>query len=283
MLTRYFGRLMSVHIDATERGKRAGEEFARLVDLMAALRGPGGCPWDQKQTFDSIKPYTLEETYEVLDAIDERNWPGLCEELGDYVLQAVFYAEMAAAHQHFSMVDSLKAINEKLVRRHPHVFADAVAKTPEEVKRRWDQIKENEAAQKGKAAPSSVLSGVPRTLPALMEAEKVSKKAADTGFDWPSTAGVLDKLQEEAEELAEAQATADFAAMEHEVGDLLFTLVNLARKLKIDPEQALRKTTGRFRQRFAVVERGVAELESEATLDQMEELWRQAKTLESRR
>ena len=247
---------------------------------MYTLRAPEGCPWDRKQTFDSIKPYTLEETYEVLDAIDARDWPGLCEELGDYLLQAVFYAQMAAEQGLFTIADSVAAINEKLVRRHPHIFGDAVAATPDDVKRRWDEIKKQEKARKGIAAMASALDEVPRSLPALMEAEKVSQKAAARGFDWPGVEGVLDKLREEAEELAGAQKAAKQPEIEHEVGDLFFTLVNLARKLDVDPEQALRKATGRFRRRFAHVEQGTAALSGPATLEQMEALWQEAKRLE---
>ena len=255
----------------------AGERFTELVKLMARLRAPGGCPWDRKQTFDSIKPYTLEETYEVLDAIDARDWPGLREELGDFLLQAVFYGEMAAEEGLFTIADSLQAINEKLIRRHPHVFGEAVAETPEEVKQRWDEIKKQEKAE---AAPTALLDSVPRSLPALVEAEKISVKAAGVGFEWPTIDGVLEKLQEEASELAKARESGNTEEIEHEVGDLLFTVVNLARFLKVDPEQALRKTNARFRKRFAYLESkirsGGAKLQ-ETPLDRMEELWQEAK------
>ena len=261
----------------TECVAGTAEEFERLVELMARLRGPGGCPWDRKQTFDSIKPYTLEETYEVLDAIDARDWPGLKEELGDFLLQAVFYAQMAQEEGLFTIADALAAINEKLVRRHPHIFGDTQADTAEDVKLRWDEIKREERARKGLVAVQSALDEVPRGLPALMEAEKVSKKAAERGFDWPSAEGVLDKLREEAEELAVAELAGEQEAVEHEVGDLLFTLVNLARKLKVDPEQALRGTTGRFRRRFGYVEDGLAKRESAVTLEEMEALWQEGK------
>jgi MazG family protein len=163
---------------------------------MARLRAPGGCPWDRKQTFDTIKPYLMEETYEVMDAIDRRDWPHLAEELGDLMLQPVFFAEMAAEAGHFDVGDSLDAINEKLVRRHPHVFATATAETPEDVKQRWDEIKKEEKSKKGQAPEASILDGVPRNLPALMEAEKISHKAAGVGFEWPDINGVIEKLQE---------------------------------------------------------------------------------------
>lgn len=263
-----------------DRSEEAGERFSELVSIMARLRAPGGCPWDRKQTFDTIKSYLLEETYEVMDAIDARDWQGLKQELGDLLLQPVFFAEMARDEGLFDIADSLEAINTKLIRRHPHVFADAVAHTPEDVKQRWDEIKTQEKSEQGIAAAESVLEGVPRTLPALVEAEKISKKAAGLGFEWPDISGVIEKLQEEAAELASARETADKDHIEQEVGDMLFTLVNVARFLKIDPEQALRKTNARFRQRFQFVERQVKAgggTMSETSLERMEELWQTAK------
>ena len=251
---------------------------------MARLRAPGGCPWDRKQTFDSIKPYTLEETYEVLDAIDKRDWAGLSEELGDLMLQPVFLAAIAEEEGLFTIADSLAAINEKLVRRHPHIFGDAQADTAEDVKIRWDQIKAQEKAGAQQDANRSILDGTPRNLPALVEAGKISAKAADVGFEWPSVAGVLDKLVEEGRELTEAAAHKDQDEIEHEIGDLLFTLVNLARFYRVDPEQALRKTSARFRRRFAHLEERVSaeggELAS-TSLDRMEELWQEAKGKEN--
>src|SRR5881398_1766847 len=170
-----------------------GERFERVVEIMARLRGPGGCPWDREQTFDSIKPYTLEETYEVLDAIDRRDWPGLAEELGDFMLQAVFYAQMASEQKLFTIDDALDAINQKLVRRHPHVFADESAENAGDVKRIWGQVKAAEKKQKGEAE-ATLLGGVPRTLPALMEAQQVASRAAAVGFDWENAGQVLAKL-----------------------------------------------------------------------------------------
>lgn len=247
---------------------------------MEKLRAPGGCPWDRKQTIETIKTYLLEETYEVLDAIDRKDWDGLKEELGDLLLQPVFFAEMAREQGLFTIADSLDAINNKLIRRHPHVFGDAQAETPEDVKQRWDEIKKQERAEKGEAETVSVLESVPRNLPALIEAEKIGAKAAQVGFEWPSVDGVTEKLQEEAAELAEAREKSSREEMEHELGDLLFTVVNLARFLKVDPEQALRKTNARFRSRFGYVEREIAaagETISESSLDRMEELWQRAK------
>lgn len=268
--------------NSRESALRAGDEFAELVRVMARLRAPGGCPWDRKQTFDTIKAYLLEETYEVMDAIDRRDWEGLKEELGDLLLQPVFFGEMAEEQGLFAVADSLRAINEKLIRRHPHVFGDAAADTAEDVKVRWDAIKQQERAKKGEAPVASVLEGVPRNLPALVEAEKIGAKAAGVGFEWPTIDGVLEKIQEEARELVEAQANGDSAEVAHELGDLLFTVVNLARFLKVDPEQALRKSNGRFRQRFGFVERAVAgsgRTFSETSLEELEEFWQAGKRL----
>lgn len=248
-----------------------GQKFQRLVDIMARLRAPDGCPWDREQSFDSIKPYLLEETYEVLDAIDRRDWPGLKEELGDLMLQAVFFAQMAADEKRFRIDDSLDAICEKLVRRHPHVFGNGDAKTAEDVKRRWDEIKAEEKKR------DSVLGGVPRNMPALVEAQQISSKAAGLGFDWENAGQVLDKLHEELRELESARAGCSANEVEDELGDLLFVLVNLARFLKVDPEQALRKTNAKFRKRFEYVE-SHATLPG-ASLEQMEALWQEAKSV----
>ncbi len=261
----------------------AAEKFAELVQVMARLRAPGGCPWDQKQTFDTIKNYLLEETYEVMDAIDEGDWKGLEEELGDLLLQPVFFAEMASEKGLFDIAGSLDAINQKLIRRHPHIFADAHAETPEDVKQRWDEIKQQEKASKGVVESSSVLDAVPRNLPALVEAEKIGKKAAAEGFDWPDVEGALEKLKEEAGELVEARQQANQSHTEHEVGDLLFALVNVARYLNVDPEQALRKASGRFRKRFRHVEEGVkAEggVMKDTPLERLEDFWQEAKRAE---
>ncbi len=258
----------------------AAEKFGELVKVMARLRAPGGCPWDQKQSFASIKSYLLEETYEVMDAIDEGDWKGLEEELGDLLLQPVFFAEMAAEKGLFDIAGSLDAINQKLIRRHPHVFADALAETPEDVKQRWDEIKKQEKVAQGVAESGSVLDAVPRNLPALVEAEKIGKKAAASGFDWPDVDGALEKLKEEAGELVEARQQENQAHTEHEVGDLLFAVVNVARYLDVDPEQALRKASSRFRKRFRHVEEAVkAErgVMGETPLERLEDFWQDAK------
>lgn len=256
-----------------------GERFERLVAIMAKLRAPGGCPWDREQNFDTIKPYLLEETYEVLDAIDQRDWSGLAEELGDLMLQAVFFAEMASEEGKFRIDDSLDAISEKLIRRHPHVFGDGTAKTSDDVKRRWDEIKADEKKQKGKPA-QGILNSVPRNLPALVEASQVSSKAVAVGFEWDTIDQVLEKLDEELRELAEAREAGTPAEIEGEIGDLLFTLVNLARRLKVDPEQALRKTNAKFRKRFAYLEDRLTL--PGATIGEMEALWQEAKAREAK-
>jgi MazG family protein len=263
-----------------DRFEAAGEKFTELVRVMARLRGPDGCAWDRKQTFASIKSYLLEEAYEVMDAIDAEDWPGVEEELGDLILQPVFFAEMAAEEGRFTIADSLDRVNQKLVRRHPHIFADGQAKTPEEVLKRWNEIKIEEKAERGAKTAQSILDGVPRSLPALVEAEKIGKKAAGEGFEWPAIDGALEKLKEEAHELEEARAGGAQSEIEHELGDLLFTLVNVARFLKVDPEQALRKANRRFRTRFAAVERGVNEMGcvmKQVPLEQLEEFWQAAK------
>ncbi len=256
-----------------------GDRFEELVRLMARLRAPDGCPWDRKQTFDTIKTYLLEETYEVMDAIDRRDWSELTEELGDLMLQPVFFAQMAAEEGHFTIADSLEAINQKLIRRHPHIFGEVVAEDAEAVKRNWDQIKAQEKAGKGQA-PQGVLDGVSRSQPALAEAAQISSKAAAKGFDWPDIGQVFDKLQEEVAELQEARRGGDRREMEDELGDMLFVLVNLARFLKVDPEQALRKSNAKFRRRFGYVEGRLNEMGrpfENSNLDEMEMLWQEAK------
>ncbi len=257
----------------------AGEKFEQLVSIMARLRAPGGCPWDREQTFDSIKPYTLEETYEVLDAIDARDYAHLSEELGDFMLQAVFYAQMASEAGHFTIADSLDRINEKLIRRHPHVFGTGDAKTPGEVKQRWDEIKAQEKSERGEAE-QRLLESIPRNMPALVEAQQIASKAAGAGFDWETVEQVYDKMHEELEELRAARESGIREHVEDELGDLLFVLVNIARFLKVDPEQALRKTNAKFRRRFGHVEDGLraqGKTPASATLDEMEALWQAAK------
>jgi tetrapyrrole methylase family protein/MazG family protein len=251
-----------------------GEAFSRLVEIMAKLRAPGGCPWDREQNFDTIKPYLLEETYEVMDAIDARDYKGLAEELGDLLLQSVFFAQMASEEGHFDISDSLEAINSKLIRRHPHVFGEGDAKTSDDVKRKWDEIKKTE-----KPRAPGLLTGVPRTLPALVEAQQIASRAATAGFDWENVDQVFDKLNEE---LVELKSTVSQDEREDELGDLLFVIVNIARFLKVDPEQALRRTNAKFRRRFSHVEEGLAaegKSPQDATIVEMEALWQAAKKL----
>ncbi len=263
---------------SSDQNRTAGDGFQRLVDIMARLRSPDGCPWDRKQNFDTIKPYLVEETYEVLDAIDARDWPSLREELGDLLLEAVFFAQMAAEENLFRIEDSLDSINEKLVRRHPHVFGTGTAETAEDVKQRWDEIK---AEEKRDQPSAGLLDSIPRSAPALVEAAQISSRAAGAGFDWETTEQVLEKLDEELHELAEARReNAPREHLEYEIGDLLFTLVNVARFVRVDPEQALRKTNRKFRERFAYVEsklREAGKTPREATLAEMEAFWQEAK------
>jgi len=225
------------------------EEFDRLVEIMARLRGQGGCPWDRQQTHRSIRPYVIEEAYEVAEAIDADDPRELCAELGDLLLQVVFHAQMAHEAGRFDIGDVVKAIIDKMHRRHPHVFADVVVRDAGEVVQNWEAIK---AAERGPSA--SAIDGVPRSLPALQRASRIGEKASRVGFDWASAADVLPKLDEEREELREALVSGDAAAIEHELGDWLFAAANLGRKLGVDPEAALRAAVDRFDERFRHVE-----------------------------
>jgi len=293
-----------------------GERFERAVAIMDRLRAPGGCPWDREQTFDSIKPYTLEETYEVLEAIDNRDWPELAGELGDLLLQVLFYAEMAKEQSSFSIDDVLDRLSTKLINRHPHVFGDVKADTSAEVKRNWEALKLEERKQRqnadveGNAAPAlkkdekhSILAGVSSAMPSLVEAHKLSSRAAQAGFDWPNVEGLFDKLSEETRELCEqlnefpppgprprgrgmagsgrtAVPETLQARLEEEVGDLFFVLVNIARYLSIDPESALRKTNRKFKRRFQWMEARLQESgrsAGQASMNELESLWQQAK------
>ncbi len=295
-----------------------GEKFERAVSIMARLRAPGGCPWDREQTFDSIKPYTLEEAYEVLEAIDNRDWDELPGELGDLLLQVLFYAEMAQEDGRFSIDDVLERLSTKLVNRHPHVFGDVKAETSADVLRNWEALKAEEKKKrleagggklaKEEAKPESVLAGVSSAIPALLEAYKLSSRAAHVGFDWPNVEGLFDKLAEETTELqhelehfpapgprpahrgiagshtgAVVPGEELKARLEDEIGDMLFVLVNIARYLSLDPESALKKTNRKFKRRFQWLEQEIRRsgrrLE-DATLDEMEALWQQSKTQE---
>ncbi len=293
-----------------------GERFERAVSIMERLRAPGGCPWDREQTFDSIKPYTLEETYEVLEAIDNRDWPELAGELGDLLLQVLFYAEMAKEQSSFSIDDVLDRLSTKLIHRHPHVFGDVKADTSAEVKRNWEALKVEEKkkqqdAQNGLAGATknekqSILTGISSAMPSLLEAYKISSRAAGVGFDWPNVEGLFDKLHEETTELREHLK--DFpppgprpqgrgiagsgrtavpeelqARLEEEIGDLFFVMVNVARYLSVDPESALRKTNRKFRRRFQWMEERLHQADrtpDQASMEELESLWQQAKAEE---
>ncbi|GAW67388.1 nucleoside triphosphate pyrophosphohydrolase [Geoanaerobacter pelophilus] len=253
--------------------------FERLMEIMRKLRAPGGCPWDAEQSHESLKRYLLEEAYEVIEAIDAKDQALLKEELGDLLLQPVFHAAIAEENGDFTMDEVLDAINEKLVRRHPHVFGDLVIETSEAQVQNWEKIK----SQEKKVERKSALSGIPPHLPALMQAHKITEKAARVGFDWEHTDQVFAKVMEELHEFEEAMLSGDQQEMEAELGDLLFAIVNLGRFLSIDPEDALRKTIQRFTKRFEHVEqtlhaRGKALPDS--TLEEMDHLWEEAKKLE---
>jgi MazG family protein len=260
---------------------RSSQAIERLLGIMARLRGPDGCPWDREQTLQTLRPYVLEETYEVLEAIDA-GVPGVhCEELGDLLLQIVFQAELRQEAGAFEFADVADAISDKLVSRHPHVFGDSVVKDAEGVLVQWAALKREEKRKKG--GGKSVLEGVPRELPALARADRLTQKASRIGFAWPDAAGAREKVAEELAELDAAVAGGDRAEIEHELGDTLFALANLARKLGVAPEEALRATVARFTARFGYVEealerRGVPH--GGATLAEMDLLWDEAKALE---
>ena len=247
---------------------------------MARLRGPDGCPWDREQSLASLRPYVLEETYEVLEAIDAGDPREHCEELGDLLLQIVFQAQLAKEAGQFSFEDVAEAIADKLVSRHPHVFGNVEVKDAEGVLRQWAELKRKEKQARG--GGKSVLEGVPREMPALARADRLTEKASRIGFDWPDATGARDKVAEELRELDEAVASGNRPAIEHELGDLLFAVANLSRKLQIAPEEALRGAVRRFIQRFEHVERGLERRgvpPGQATLAQMDELWNEAKAL----
>lgn len=257
----------------------AADEFARLVEIVACLRAPDGCPWDLEQTHHSLRAHLIEETSEVLEAIDLQDGTSLCEELGDLMLQPVMHAQLAAEDNRFDVAEVLHGINEKLVRRHPHVFGDQKAHTPEEVLQNWDAIKRQEKGD-DKSTFTSRLDGIAETLPALMLANKVSKKAVKAGFEWPDQTELLDKVQEELNELRQGIAAQDQQNISDEIGDLLFTTVNLARWHKVDPELALRDTVTRFKNRFQHMERSALTAEQDLeslTPAQWDVLWNAAK------
>jgi len=265
---------------ASHGSEEAARKFLESVEIMARLRGPGGCPWDREQTFDTIKRHTLEETYEVFDAIERRAWPELKDELGDLLLQVLFYAQMAAEAGYFTMSDVAANLNTKLIRRHPHIFGDVEAKDAATVLKNWEEIKREEKKTAGlREGNTSLLGDIPRSMPAMMEAGKLGSRAAKVGFDWPDVNGLFAKLDEEAGELR-AEVTAATPEIEAELGDLLFTAVNLARHLKVDPEQALRGANAKFRRRFVAMESAAGGHEGLAcrSPEELEALWLEAKT-----
>ena len=250
-------------------------QFNRLVEIMKRLRGPNGCPWDKEQTSQTLKPYLIEEAYEVIDAIDSQDDANLAEELGDVLLQVVFHAQIATDENRFTIEDVAQSIADKLVRRHPHVFGNTTAETPDQVVQNWEAIKVEE--KKEKTGQESALSGVPRHLPALLRAYHIQKKAARVGFDWDKTEEVIEKVAEEVRELQNAHTQQE---KQEEFGDLLFSLVNLARFLQIDPEEALTQTIAKFQNRFTYIEAELKKNEQtpqDATLEEMDALWEKAK------
>lgn len=273
---------------------RAGERFAEAVAIMHKLRAPGGCPWDREQTFASIRKYMLEETYEVLDAIEREHWHDLADELGDLLLQVLFYAEMAAEAGYFSIAEVIANLNRKLIRRHPHVFGEEASAAAgnraegldtngigaAEVLRNWDQIKLLE--KKSRPAANGRLDAIARSMPALAEAGKIGSAAAKCGFDWPSIDGVVAKLREETAELSAEIETGATTAAAEELGDLLFTAASVARHLKVDAELTLRNANAKFRRRFAAMEAASHRPLEELSPDQLEDLWSRSKSSEKR-
>lgn len=264
------------------------KDISRLIEIMAALRDPQtGCPWDIKQDFQSIKPYTIEEAYEVADAIERGDLDDLNDELGDLLLQVVFHARMAEESGDFSFGDVVLAITRKMIRRHPHVFAQSKSDTAEGVKIQWEEIKAAEKAERaarrktnGDTHREGLLDSVPRALPALTEAIKLQQKAARVGFDWSEAEPVLSKIEEEIGELRDALKSADRTKIQEEFGDLLFALVNLGRHIETDPEMSLRGTNAKFRKRFSYVETALEKAGEDlntASLERMEALWGEAK------
>jgi MazG family protein len=261
-----------------------GASLAELCEIMRRLLAPGGCPWDREQTLESLRPYLIEEAFEVIEAMETGTPADHCEELGDLLMNVVFQAALREREDQFTIDDVVRAISEKLIRRHPHVFGESRADSAEEVLVQWEEIKRQERAGKeaagAAAAPPRTLDGIPRALPALARAQHISARAARVGFDWPDVQGCRDKVTEELAELDRAVAAGDKAAIEHELGDLLFAAVSLARKLDCDAEASLRACTRRFADRFAYIEdrlRDRGRAPAESTLAEMDALWDQAK------
>jgi MazG family protein len=273
-------RRPSARVPAHQPARTAGREFQTLVDIMARLRGPDGCPWDREQTIESLRGFVLEETYEVLDAIDRGDHDALRGEVGDLLFEGVFLAQVEADAGRFSVTDSLRAISEKLVRRHPHIFELTAShvRTAGQVMEQWEQIKAREQKEAGERR--SLLRGVPKSLPSLLRAHEIGTRVAAVGFDWAKTTDVIEKIEEEVSELRQAIAREGHIRAEEEMGDLLFSLAQLARQLNIEPESALRKANEKFSARFEQLEHGFearGESIHEATLDRMEAEWKRVK------
>jgi MazG family protein len=257
----------------------AKRSFDELVALMTRLRAPGGCPWDRKQTLPDLKTYVIEEAYEVVDAIDRNDRAALMEEVGDLLLEAVFITELTREEGTFDVYDSVTAVHDKLVRRHPHVFGEVVAEDAEQMLVNWEKLKRDER----KAENKSLLSGVPRSMPALLKASRLTEKAARVGFDWRRTEDVFDKLDEEIAELREAVVSGEPSKIEDEIGDLLFTIANIARKVSANPEEALQSTNRKFMRRFESMEAQVQARGmnlDQLELEEMDTLWDEAKAAE---
>jgi tetrapyrrole methylase family protein/MazG family protein len=253
------------------------DPFIRLMELMARLRGPGGCPWDHKQTHESLKPFLIEECYEVVDALDEGDPEKVKEELGDLLFQIVFHARIAEENGEFTMQDVIEANIEKMTRRHPHVFGNARLSTDREVLANWEEIKKKE---KGREGRKSVLEGVPRNLPSLLRAHRLQERAARVGFDWTRLEEVLPKLDEEIAEFKGSLRTKDATGVEEELGDLFFVLVNISRFLGVNPDEALRKTISKFVSRFRYIEEraeAAGRTLNDMTIEEMEALWQESK------
>jgi nucleoside triphosphate diphosphatase len=262
--------------------RSAGDAFQQLVDIMARLRGPGGCPWDHEQTLESLRQFVLEEAYEVLDAIDRGDHDDLRGEIGDFIFEGVFLARIAEDEGRFTVADSLRAICDKLIRRHPHVFGNVSGvETPDRVVEQWEQIKAREQKDAGKTR--SLLGGLPTALPALLRAHEIGSRVAAVGFDWNHASDVVDKIDEELEELRKAVKDEGQGRIEEEMGDLLFAIANLARKLGVEPEAALRKANEKFTRRFSSLEARLAARSrtvQETALDELEAEWQQVKAAE---
>ena len=251
--------------------------FEDLVALMHRLRAPGGCPWDREQTYESLKPFIIEEAYEVVDAIDRNDRAALVEEIGDLTLQSLFLAELGSEEGSFDIYDAITAIHDKLVRRHPHVFGEVKADTADQVLTNWEKLKKAERKEKDQGG---VLSGVPQSLPALLKASRLTEKAARVGFDWERVDDIFTKIDEEVAELREAVEGNDRAHVEEEVGDLLFTLANIARRMDINPEEALQKTNRKFKDRFELMEERIhseGKNLDQLSLQELDHLWNEAK------